>query len=303
METFKVNAQERRSVVREVMSYLEERNAQCTGSDRRDPEQSETQIIERSAVGDGIRFLLPAILTAVGMVSSLPIYWSAGILILALGSYLALGLDYIPLFKTTGYRRLGWLLVALLPFVALMSFGPYIHSRHTEEKAAQLSGDLSPSEIKIAPDSTSNSIPLLQIGDGGTKLQFTGDQNTPMSKGGPDKLWMRRVKGDVKISLEVRNKNGETIVQIAQNHWIVSANAAVCWDKNYTDNSLEVLDGSRRVVLQIRLFADGIQLQMDGTGVNYFEDGKDDPEEGIKPIFLYPSSQNWGKFTNNYIIQ
>jgi hypothetical protein len=70
------------------------------------------------------------------------------------------------------------------------------------------------------------------------------------------------------------------------------------WDKNYTDDSLEVKDGRGRVVLQVRMLPDRVEFQAeypDGdTGL--LEDGFYSKEDGITPMFKYPSSDYWRDF-------
>jgi len=70
-----------------------------------------------------------------------------------------------------------------------------------------------------------------------------------------------------------------------------------CWDKNYADDLLEVKDGRGRVVLQIRLLPDVVQLQVEWADRNFtvMEDRKYTEEDGITPVFKYPSDEHWGE--------
>jgi hypothetical protein len=62
---------------------------------------------------------------------------------------------------------------------------------------------------------------------------------------------------------------------------------ASCWDKNYTDDSLEVKDGHGRVVLQVKLLPNIVQIQEEwqwnpGTpSGGLFLQGKYDDKTGI----------------------
>jgi len=94
-------------------------------------------------------------------------------------------------------------------------------------------------------------------------------------------------------------RDDKLIVEIVRNHWTV--NKANSWDKNYDDDSLEVKDSRVRVVLQVRIFPDAVHLQVEfrsGRGANsYFvEDGQYTEGDGIRPMFLYPSTDHWGEF-------
>jgi hypothetical protein len=89
------------------------------------------------------------------------------------------------------------------------------------------------------------------------------------------------------------------------------------WDRNYTDDALEVKNTGGRVVLQVRVLSDRIQLQgewwsKDGFGVRFVK--IPDPVTGamgggitklsiainpdephIDPIFEYPSDSHFGQ--------
>jgi hypothetical protein len=121
-----------------------------------------------------------------------------------------------------------------------------------------------------------------------------------------DQLSLRRVKGSTELSMAVRDKEGNTVVQVTNNHWLVSKNNSTCWDKNFTGNTLEVKDGSRRVVFQARLFADGAQLQFDlggGTSAHFADAERWDSITGIIPMFAYPSDLHLGEFSRVYFIR
>ncbi len=113
-----------------------------------------------------------------------------------------------------------------------------------------------------------------------------------------DKFNIRRDGNDVKFSTTVRDASGNLVVEIKDNHWRVSRSETDCWDKNYTNDALEVKDGRGRVVLQVQLTPSGVRLQGEwATSENVFaEDGKYTKEDGITPMFKYPSVEHWGEF-------
>lgn len=184
----------------------------------------------------------------------------------------------------------------------LVTFAP-IRSASIREKARATSGDL------IAKDDGkdhSSDLPTLQIGpDGGTKLVWAGPQGVAAFTAPYDKIDIKMVEGRLHLSTTVRDQNKNLIVEISDNHWIVSSSTAVSWDKNYTDDSLEVKDGHGRVVLQVKLLPSVVQLQTEwdwdlGTkSGGIFEDGKYDAKNGIKPMFKYPSELHWGELDLN----
>ncbi len=117
-----------------------------------------------------------------------------------------------------------------------------------------------------------------------------------------DKILTKRIGSNLFLTTTARDDQKNTIVEITANHWRVSNLSNVSWDHNYTKDSLEVMDGRGRVVLQVRIFPDRVQLQEEwqwnsGTpNGGIFQNGKYSEKNGIKPMFKYPSKQYWGEF-------
>lgn len=106
-------------------------------------------------------------------------------------------------------------------------------------------------------------------------------------------------------------------MEINDNEWRVSSAA---WEKNYTDDALEVKDSMGKIVFQLRLLKDKAQFQAEwwdeyGNGIRLvqvpdpgsslddkrgFEIFKMTPtfhpdEPKIQPIFKYPSKKYFGE--------
>jgi hypothetical protein len=175
---------------------------------------------------------------------------------------------------------------------------PAIHKSYIKERASALSGDLVAQDD--GKDHTTDP-PVLQIGPGGQMMTWLGDPNVAPISAYYDKIQMKMVKGRVFLSTTVHDDAKNLIVEITDNHWIVSSSTASCWDKNYTDDSLEVRDGHGRVVLQVKLMPNIVQLQEEwqwnpGTkNGSISETGWYDEKEGIKHLFRYPSELYWGQ--------
>jgi hypothetical protein len=151
--------------------------------------------------------------------------------------------------------------------------------------------------------SSSSKIMTRSIEIGNSGLQF-GQMNfygTP--------LLVELVEGKAKVSSEIRAENGDIIATISRNEWQVIASA---WDRNYNDYALEVKNQKGRVVLQVKVLADRIQIQgewwsTDGHGVRVLQTpqgginmiamtpGSVPEEPAIQPIFLYPSALHFGE--------
>ncbi len=190
--------------------------------------------------------------------------------------------------------------VGTLTGTAVLIWATYspVHTAYIQEKARAVSGDL---VAKSDGKDHSNDPPILQMGPTGNLLTWRGPSDAPMMSLYYDKIDLRMVKGRVHLSTTVHDDNKNLIAQISDNHWIVSSSTAVCWDKNYTDDSLEVKDGHGRVVLQVKLMPNIVQIQEEwqwnpGTkSGGIFIQGKYDEKNGIKPIFKYPSELHWGE--------
>ncbi len=193
----------------------------------------------------------------------------------------------------------------LLATVALVwiVYGP-IRTAATREKAMAVSGDLFASGDG---ENHSSDLPTLQIGDGGSKLQWAGKSGGPMisheTEDFADRVSLEMVNGRVQLSTTIRAKDGSLIVEIVKNHWTVSSSKAICWDKNYSSDRLEVKDGKGRVVLQVRVLPSIVQFQAEwdeekGKSGGIFEDGRYSVKDGISPEFEYPRELFWGNLQN-----
>jgi hypothetical protein len=193
--------------------------------------------------------------------------------------------------------------VAVLATVAIVYVTyPPIRSSYVKEKAKAMSGDL------VAEDDGKDHTgdpQILEIGPNGQRLAWNGDQSVPMISAYYDKIQMKMVKGKVYLSTTVHDDAKNLIVEIVDNHWIVSSATASCWDHNYTSNSLEVRDGHGRVVLQVKIMPNVVQLQEEwqwnpGTpNGGIIQSGWYDDKNGIKRIFKYPSELYWGQLRDS----
>lgn len=152
----------------------------------------------------------------------------------------------------------------------------------------------------------------LEIGDSGAGFLWAGPTGEPMLDIVDDaKLRLDMVDGVPLLSVEVRDRSDNLVVEVIRNRWHVVPQQSAGW--NYTNDRLEVKDSRGRVVLQVRLLADRVQLQ--GEWWNQFRRGlrvikSDDPAHNgglmkwlpqnedfryVEPVFEYPSSEHWGE--------
>ena len=185
-----------------------------------------------------------------------------------------------------------------------------------DERASVLTGRLYPTR-----DGKKHIDVMFQIGpDAASQFEWTGVKDT-MQWGslGSFVMLRRNDSGDLVADTIIRDHSGNVIVEINDNEWRIS-NAA--WEKNYTDDSLEVKDARGRIIFQIRLLADHAEFQAEwwdeyGNGLRVCQT-PDDPshppppgkhffgivkmdrdhhpdEPSIQPIFAYPSKKRFGE--------
>jgi hypothetical protein len=193
-----------------------------------------------------------------------------------------------------------WRWVLNVTFVAIVwAFSyPYIHAVYRTQRAALTEGVLhTPSDGK----DHSKDPPTFQLGE-----SFRVTMDNPKMGGTVIQRWagnvtMFRRGNEILVSTTVKDKEGHLIVEVRDNHWKVP-NKETSWDKNYTDNALEVRDAQGRVVLQMRLLPDRVQFQAEWADrANHAVQTEHFSEEwGIAPMFKYPSSEHWGEFSGEY---
>lgn len=156
--------------------------------------------------------------------------------------------------------------------------------------------------------------PELEIGDSGAVLIHGGMPGAPLFDYGGDKLIIGLdARGRVLVSVVVRDQVGNVVAELVQNEWKV--NPAGSWDRNYSNNALEVRDPRGDVVLQVRLVENRAHLQAklfnrEGNGFVVRAAGPGEGSGGIlafspaaerdrltiPPLFRYPSELHLGEF-------
>ncbi len=154
----------------------------------------------------------------------------------------------------------------------------------------------------------------VQIGNSGTFFVWAGSGNELFRFTEASGLTLESINGRLLVSTLVNDDRGNPVAELIRNEWKV-APPPKTWDRNYDDNSLEVKNEAGRIVLQVRLLTDRIQLQgewldQNGRGIRLV--AGDDPSTGalmvtfgpkskpsappfIKPIFKYPSDRHFGE--------
>lgn len=216
-------------------------------------------------------------------------------------------------------QRVAIAAASVLLFVAC--FQSLARTQWKAEKAAALEGQLC-SFRSFWGKCYTPPIPIIEIGgDSGSKMIYVGQENSvdfgvfARNAG----LRIERGKNGMEISTPVLDRSGKKIASIEKNHWTVVAQPEI-WDKNYTDNALEIKDSRGEVVLQLRFLPDRLQIAAEwrdqfGRAQEWAKcsAAPDKPKTGciipwgdartelqnevpIEPIFQYPSTEHLGEF-------
>jgi hypothetical protein len=148
---------------------------------------------------------------------------------------------------------------------------------------------------------------VLEIGDSGTKL-ISSDRAQPVFKFFKNsELRLELVDGQLKVSTKIMDQSGKLVAELIRNEWKV-APPPQTWDRNYSDDALEVRDARGQIALQVKVLADRIQIQGEwwGDDIHGFRLVKNSllifgpnfrpPQEPeIEPMFVYPSDSHLGE--------
>lgn len=196
--------------------------------------------------------------------------------------------------------------------IAIFNLNNYFEDKRKNRIAGELV------TTKILLSTKSKIYPELEIGDSGTVFKMYGTEGKPIIQffGDTDLTIAIDQKGNAKVSFIIRDKTGNVVAEIVENEWKLKNETK--WDRNYSQDSLEVKDNSGDVVLQVKVIGNRVQLQAklwhsSGKGVMLVK--SDDPNKKgasflpmggglpdvvrkIKPIFNYPSELHLGELVD-----
>ena len=177
---------------------------------------------------------------------------------------------------------------------------------------------VSPKYIAFSPDG--GKITKIQIGQ---SRVFIVDPNNPLAAQlypalRTAQFRVENIDGAIKVSAQMLDREGHLIAELARNEWKVAPSPRT-WERNYSDDALEVQDARGTVVLQVKVLTDRVQLQglwwIDmgpPNGIRQLtvrETPPENPEGGaqfiispqdaspppIEPMFKYPSDRHLGE--------
>jgi hypothetical protein len=206
-----------------------------------------------------------------------------------------------------GYKR--WVFTLGIVLIGLVITRSLFWEQYRVQHSAVTQGTLLPYAKGKATK------PVLELADSWVTIPFDKQPGGQWEVLRNEPITVEVLDGTPMFSTIIRDKSGATIVDVQRNRWIVSSSASIVWDKNYTDDTLEVLDVREKVVLSVRILPDRVQLQGEwhdekGRGIRIaqthpplieggaqimslqaFDD--DPPMLKIAPRFQYPSAEHW----------
>ena len=184
-----------------------------------------------------------------------------------------------------------------------------------EQKKKQYAGKLETGSSDTLLSTDGNIYPKLEMGDSGAIFAYAGKPGEPLFNFfDSSHLIVTKDNGRIKVSTVIYDSKGDLVAELVNNEWSVNNNTL--FDRNFSENELEVKDSTGDIILQVRAIEDRIQLQAkfygpNGQGVAFgkgFDEkgnpggimeiiGPKHPELKLKihPIFKYPSELHIGE--------
>jgi hypothetical protein len=191
-----------------------------------------------------------------------------------------------------------------------------VRSKEEEKEHPKYVGTISPSgpNVKFSTGAGGPNADL-EIGDSGSILHWLGPLSTPMLNIFGSIITVESIDGQVTLTTDVRDTNGELVAELIRNEWMV-APPPKTWDRNYSKNAVEVIDPRGKVVIQVVALPDRVRLQGEwhgrgGDGVRLVKlpsptptaaagflrlsRQKPDDDPQITRLFVYPSALHLGE--------
>jgi hypothetical protein len=159
--------------------------------------------------------------------------------------------------------NLGGISVAAAIIVDTSSFNARSVSSETPISQPTYAGVLVPKEEKLLFSPTEGGlIPKMQIGE--SNVFIVGPSSpyaaTLLPALKESQLKVESVDGKMKVSARIVDGSSNLMAELIRNEWKVAPQPHT-WDRNYSNDALEVKDPSGRIVLQVRVLSDRIQIQ------------------------------------------
>ena len=141
--------------------------------------------------------------------------------------------------------------------------------------------------------------PVLKLGD--ARLVWTGEPNKPILQIAEEPLTISMKDRKAEVSLVIRDNNGIILAGIRDNEWFV-AQPPVTLDRNFNENSLEVINAKGKVILQVQVVGEEVRLAGQFYTINGQGPSGIGPLLGKPPsgkLFKYPSVEHPGELEDD----
>lgn len=203
--------------------------------------------------------------------------------------------------KTPGQKLVNFLRNQLQPMVAVVSLAVTALTVYwyLQDKRLNTTSGLISSPIQSAP---------MSISVGSTEFRMLSKDGVVFSEGEDPLLAIRLLDGKLLVTAKVRDTSGALIAEMNDNEWKHQQRPAI-FDRNYTQDVLEIRDKAGQVVLQVANLGNTIDVSAvfhcrsgwtykvgrlpGGSGVELRPPGERLRTE-ITPICSYPSESHLG---------
>lgn len=161
-------------------------------------------------------------------------------------------------------------------------------------------------QVGVISSPVSAQVRYLSVGS--TRFKIDSPDGVFLKDGELPILTLGLKSGKLLVSTTIRDAKGEMVAELRNNEWQTNKNSI--FDRNYTDNALEVRDQNGKVALQVVHFGDTIHLAgifrcrsgwtnvfcpvPEGGAVIDIKPPGQEPQHSITPIFEYPSELHFG---------
>ena len=234
------------------------------------------------------------------------------------------------------YRNLPELIAICVTIGAVTTYGIYYFTKLIDDKKnrqdqmaeEKRAADLSRKEAEetnvgrlVSKIKSTVNFPVLEIGNSGTLFMAQSVTEDPLvlSFAGliPGSNFEVVFEDyELKVSLIIRNNRGEILTELDRNEWKLNP---VNWDRNYTQDLLEVKNPEGEIILQLQALPDRVRVHakmydINGRGLIFTTAPPGTPGSGayivvvgektpwdmitFNPLFCYPSKLHLGELRN-----
>jgi hypothetical protein len=155
---------------------------------------------------------------------------------------------------------------------------------------------------------SSDSAQVRYLSVGSTRFEIESPNGVIFKDGDLPILTLNLKSGKLLVTTTIRDTKGQIVAELTNNEWQTNKNNI--FDRNYTDNALEVRDQNGKIALQVVHFGDTIHFAgifrcrngftnvfcplPEGGSIIDIKSPGEESQHSIVPIFEYPSNLHFG---------